>query len=142
MPWLSQVCTALPEHRFAPGVQTPGMQVMVVVEQKFPDAHWVLSVHMVRQAVVDAHVNPPGHGFDVPGEHMLMPSHEPAGVRIEAPAPLTAHEAVPQVVPMVRTRHALLPLQAPSRPQALAASTAHSLSTSMPAGTGAQRPFV
>ena len=82
-------------------------------------------MQVVRHAVADSQVRLPGHACGAPPTHDDAPSHEPWGVNV---LPLQA--AAPQVVPSDLTLQAPPPEQVPSRPQALALSTAHSLSGS------------
>jgi hypothetical protein len=59
--------------------------------QAAPEAHWVLSVQLVRQAVAPQMKAPQEIGC--PGKHDPPPLHAPAGVVVPF-----AHEELPQLV--------------------------------------------
>jgi hypothetical protein len=94
-------------------------------------------VQVVAQVVVEAQSMFPEQGPDVVAAiHVPLPLHFPVGVRV----PLLQDEC-PQAVPVTCKRQAPRPSQVPSRPHSLEVSTEHSVSGSVPAETGRQRPL-
>jgi len=98
-----------------------------------PGAQSLFDAHVVLH-VVAPHAYAP-HDVGLAAGQLPAPSQVRAGVCV---VPL--HDSLPQLVPAAQRRHAPTPSHMPSRPQLVLASGAHSLSGSVPPGTGRQMP--
>jgi hypothetical protein len=93
----------------------------------------VFDAHVVRQAV--------GPQMYCMHEAVLGPTQVPAPSQVLGGVYVaTEHDSGAQVVPRIHRRQPPAPSQVPSRPQLEAGSAGHSLSGSVPAVIGRQRP--